>query len=1076
MKYKLFLILLLVLSGLPIASATFSLENYANPIDDGSKYGKIEVYDGNLIFPDEKIATFTLKENSEQCLTDCYASGEVTLFREDKLLNKLDFLNGKIKDYRIYIINGESYEIDVPIYNKTCVGGEITPYADCTETQIGTSKETRYRDLLYDGKKLIAGTYQWRIEGKKSPYDNIDWIITTANDVSLDTWAWWNGAWAAKKKININITDPTSYGNVSALLTVTYDSDMQTDFDDIRFVDGIETNELSYWFYNNTYTASTSVNVWVKLNTNISSASNQTIYMYYKNPSATTTSNISNAFLFGDDFVGSEVNYNVWNTTGAGNFSVSSGTLVAVPGSYTVPLSVKNINFTNSYSMEARFKPSAIAADSIYLTTDGQTHTAYGSIAGLIASQFRSICADVRGGNPKIGEYYKMKIDLPTTGNINHTFINDSGQYIWNNVCAPTNRNGFLNIGNYQTSTTTYDWVYVKRLTTSPPSATFGAEEENTGLTATHSYPDNLITTADNTVGLGCNFTSSGATNIAKVNVTVWNSLGAITYGNTTEGLSTKNYNATWTTSTLSDGVFTWGCSGYGDEGTNATTTNRTFTVDTTSPTISISSPSGIYIIQNVSLNYSVTDLSVQSCWYSTNNGVTNISIASCLNTSLYLNVGNNTLRVYANDTLGNLGTSALASGYYFPQFSLCNTTNTLTYVNFTFKNETITEENTVGTFSSTFIYWFDQEINRTLTFVNATVNPSYSFCIAGANNTLTTEATIQYSNLESPTRTYTNTLNLINVTTNITLWLLPTTAGLDVTFQVVDGAGGIISSALVNATRSGNLISSQLTDGSGTTTMFLNPLNTYTICASKTGYTTTCTSITPASPPYTIVLGGTAVTPVDYNRGVDYVIRPSDSFLYNGTGYNFNWTVTSSYWTLDSFGFRLYNASGDQMAFNSSTANGGTLNAFVNTGTTGRITMNGYWIINSSVQNVTREWIIYDAGDSGWSIAHFFNRLNSYTNSSSDSDGLFGLRNTTDATFSYSLIIFLIIFVSTGILCYSFGFTSPAAIMGVMFGIVFFFDYVLEIVPRPIMPGLPVLTILTGTIMLVFLFKEVQQ
>ena len=57
---------LIVLSSVSV-SATLSINNYVDfsPIAE-SKYGKIDIWNGNIIFPDSKLATYTLEENTEQ--------------------------------------------------------------------------------------------------------------------------------------------------------------------------------------------------------------------------------------------------------------------------------------------------------------------------------------------------------------------------------------------------------------------------------------------------------------------------------------------------------------------------------------------------------------------------------------------------------------------------------------------------------------------------------------------------------------------------------------------------------------------------------------------------------------------------------------------------------------------------------------------------------------------------------------------------------------------------------------------------------------------------------------------------
>jgi len=79
---------------------------------------------------------------------------------------------------------------------------------------------------------------------------------------------------------------------------------MQSDFDDIRFVDD-KGNILPYWIENKV--DSNYAEVWVKV-PEIPANSNKTIWLYYGNPSVTSASNGDKVFEFFDDFE----NMNKW--------------------------------------------------------------------------------------------------------------------------------------------------------------------------------------------------------------------------------------------------------------------------------------------------------------------------------------------------------------------------------------------------------------------------------------------------------------------------------------------------------------------------------------------------------------------------------------------------------------------------------------------------------------------------------------------------------------------------------------------------------------------------------------------
>jgi hypothetical protein len=126
---------------------------------------------------------------------------------------------------------------------------------------------------------------------------NVD-IATSPGDVKLAVKSdWYNTAWS--RRIPITINNPGSgLSDYQVKVQVTYDSDMQVYFDDIRFttVNGITL--LSYW--RESFTASVSAVFWVKVPS--VPTGNSTVYMYYGNATVSSNSDGNATFDFFDDF------------------------------------------------------------------------------------------------------------------------------------------------------------------------------------------------------------------------------------------------------------------------------------------------------------------------------------------------------------------------------------------------------------------------------------------------------------------------------------------------------------------------------------------------------------------------------------------------------------------------------------------------------------------------------------------------------------------------------------------------------------------------------------------------------
>ena len=110
---------------------------------------------------------------------------------------------------------------------------------------------------------------------------------------------WYNANWDARKAVRIENVDATVYSNAVVQLYVPFDSDMQADFDDLRFTSDNGTTLIPHWLGSST--DSTRAEVWVKVPT-LPSEDTATVFMYYNNPTATSTSNMGNTFIAADDF------------------------------------------------------------------------------------------------------------------------------------------------------------------------------------------------------------------------------------------------------------------------------------------------------------------------------------------------------------------------------------------------------------------------------------------------------------------------------------------------------------------------------------------------------------------------------------------------------------------------------------------------------------------------------------------------------------------------------------------------------------------------------------------------------
>ena len=110
---------------------------------------------------------------------------------------------------------------------------------------------------------------------------------------------WFNSNWSKRKAVRLQNTDATTYTNAVVKVPVVYDSDMQTNFNDLRFTDAGGTTTLP--FFVERYTASNDADVWVKVPT-LTGADTTSVFMYYKNATASSTSSSTKTYIAADDF------------------------------------------------------------------------------------------------------------------------------------------------------------------------------------------------------------------------------------------------------------------------------------------------------------------------------------------------------------------------------------------------------------------------------------------------------------------------------------------------------------------------------------------------------------------------------------------------------------------------------------------------------------------------------------------------------------------------------------------------------------------------------------------------------
>ncbi|GAG63537.1 unnamed protein product, partial [marine sediment metagenome] len=165
------------------------------------------------------------------------------------MFSDLNFRNrdGKrvnLKEFNVYIWTTEVYEITVVETEETCKDNFI---ATCTSKATGeTHLEEKTREYWkeYNGGYVDAGTYKWKITGKKQSGNDIDWIAESFGQ-DLNEWLWWSGSYANCKNIDFQ-TDATTRINEPVDVNFTI-SDTSTAYFWVMFNGTDDTNYSAYY-------------------------------------------------------------------------------------------------------------------------------------------------------------------------------------------------------------------------------------------------------------------------------------------------------------------------------------------------------------------------------------------------------------------------------------------------------------------------------------------------------------------------------------------------------------------------------------------------------------------------------------------------------------------------------------------------------------------------------------------------------------------------------------------------------------------------------------------------------------
>lgn len=306
---------------------------------------------------------------------------------------------------------------------------------------------------------------------------------------SIQGYAWWDNSFS--RKMPLDISTATSQTNYQIAINITYDSDMQADFDDIRFINASENQELNYWLENKT--DSSWAYFWVK--GNWSNANGTQAYIYYGNSTVSTTSNENTTFVLFDSFSSTSLDTNKWNVVNDTPITVNGSYLnyTATSGGKGLWLYGK-ISITYPIIMETRTLIESTGARSLYGAGTNKSSTVYDNILnGWIGSSWDGrngrgwympywsyiSATEYDGTDIATNTWYKyiFKITNWANGDLSMNINGGTFYNVTNSVYAGATQTPLVEYYAYDGQVSYLDYVVIRKYAYPEPTYSIGSEE-----------------------------------------------------------------------------------------------------------------------------------------------------------------------------------------------------------------------------------------------------------------------------------------------------------------------------------------------------------------------------------------------------------------------------------------------------------------------------------------------------------------------------------------------------------------------------------------------------------------------
>ena len=299
--------------------------------------------------------------------------------------------------------------------------------------------------------------------------------------------AWLTG-WSKRQPITLTGGSDGAQTDFQIKLAIAYDSDMQSDFDDLRFTKEDGETLIDSWLEDKT--DGTSADVVVEFPSTPANGETQTYYMYYGKSDALDYWDIGDTFVYGDDFEDGSL-----ATGGTAPWTQISGTTVESGGIMTFDEAYEEVetSLTNTINVweidiQGPFDTNGRGVSFNFMQVDASNYyrfAAFRSSAGTESMRISKFVSDTETSllqtNLSLGNgWHTYKIIRDADGNF-EMFLDGTSEGTVTDTTFTTSNNMRLKEIYNVAETINFDNLKVRKYAANPPTYEFGSEESESG-------------------------------------------------------------------------------------------------------------------------------------------------------------------------------------------------------------------------------------------------------------------------------------------------------------------------------------------------------------------------------------------------------------------------------------------------------------------------------------------------------------------------------------------------------------------------------------------------------------------